>query len=179
MNRFWAAIVFVIASSACAGCASHSCGDVATSCGQTFIMLQTPNDAWTAGTHTLTLTLGGVPGQCTLTVPASLPSSGVTASCASGASYALALEPLESCPPVVCEGGACGGHGNSCTPVAGHFEMILTIQGLPSQVALDLSVEGTSVLSETIAPQSTATQPNGEGCGTCVNASAKVLVAAG
>src|SRR5438309_12055588 len=117
MNRFWTVIVVVVASSGYAGCASHSCGDVGASCGQTVITLQTPNDSWTAGTYTLTL--GGMPGQCTIVVPASLPPSGVTASCASGASYALAWQPLESCPPVACDGGACGGSGNSCTPVVG------------------------------------------------------------
>src|ERR1039458_8532684 len=114
-------IMCAIASGPLTGCASHSCSQVGYICEQTQITLQSPNDAWTPGTYTLTLIPNGAPAQCTISVAASPSSNGVAGSCPVGASYALELTPVESCPPVVCHGGAC--HGMSCTPIAGHFQM--------------------------------------------------------
>jgi hypothetical protein len=48
-----------------------------------------------------------------------------------------------------------------------------------SQVGLDLSVDGISVTSVTIAPKATTTEPNGPGCGTCTNASETISVVGG
>jgi hypothetical protein len=47
-----------------------------------------------------------------------------------------------------------------------------TIDSLPSHVALDLSVGGKSLVNATLTPQATTTEPNGQGCGMCTNASA-------
>jgi len=99
--------------------------------------------------------------------------SGAQGNCG-GAALTLNLAPVESCPPVVCDGSAC--EGMSCTPIAGHFQMTLVIQGLPAEVGLDLSVNGNEVMNETIAPKATTTEPNGAGCGTCSNASAALAV---
>lgn len=166
------------AAGAIAGCgASHSCTDVSYSCNQTFITLHAPNDSWTPGTYTVTVGGGGdggAPVRCVVSVPASPSSSGVTGFCGLGSSNALNLEPVTSCPPVVCDGGAC--EGMTCTPVAGHFQMQLTLQGLPAQVPVDITVDGQSVMSETITPTATTTEPNGQGCGTCTNASATASI---
>ena len=57
--------------------------------------------------------------------------------------------------------------------------MVLVIQGLPTQVGLNLSLDGKAVMNETIAPRSITTEPNGAGCGTCTHGSATVSVAGG
>lgn len=168
-------LVGAVASGMLAGCTSHSCSDVYYVCNQTQITLLAPNNAWTAGTYSLTLTADDGPVQCTISVPTSPPSSGAAGMCP----YPLRLEPVESCPPVVCDGGACGGQGGSCTPIAGQFQMTVTIQGLPTQVGLDLSVDGKPLTSKTVAPTPATTEPNGAGCGTCTNASATVSIAVG
>jgi hypothetical protein len=111
--------------------------------------------------------------QCVVSVPASPSSNGVAGSCGLG-SYGLRLESVLSCPQVVCDQGACG--GMSCTPVVGHFQMMLTIQGLPAQISVNVAVDGKVLLSDTVAATATTTEPNGPGCGTCANASATVSV---
>ncbi len=175
VNGAWAAGVALcaLATGACGNIAEHSCSDVYAICNQTGITLQSSNDAWTPGTYALALTLDGTSGQCTMQVPESPPVSGVQGDCGSGVSFTLA--PVESCPPVVCNSTACGGMG--CTPIPGHFQMTLGVQGLPMQVGLSLSIDGATVTSETLAPTSTTTEPNGAGCGTCTNASATISVA--
>ena len=176
VNSWFVAIVilYAVAAGSFVGCASHSCTDVGYTCEQTQITLLAPNDAWAAGTYTLTLTVDDSPVQCTISVPTSPPSSGVAGSCPIGA---LELNAVDSCPPVVCDGAAC--EGMSCTPIAGQFQMTVTIQGLPTQVGLALSVNGMPLTSETVAPMSTTTEVNGQGCGTCTNASATVSIHAG
>jgi hypothetical protein len=166
-------ILYAVAAGSFVGCAGHGCDDVGYTCEQTQITLLAPNDAWVAGTYTLTLTVDDSPVQCTISVPASPSSSGVVGSCPIGA---LDLNAVDSCPPVVCDGAAC--EGMSCTPIAGQFQMTVTIQGLPTQVGLALSVNGMPLTSETVAPMSTTTEPNGQGCGACTNASAMLSIPA-
>jgi hypothetical protein len=67
----------------------------------------------------------------------------------------------------------------SATPIPGHFQMTVVIQGLPTEVGLNLSLDGNAVTSETIAPKASTDEPNGAGCGTCTSASATVSVAGG
>jgi hypothetical protein len=43
-------------------------------------------------------------------------------------------------------------------------------------VSLDLSVDGTTLLNETISPMATTTEPYGTGCGTCTNASDTLML---
>jgi hypothetical protein len=178
----------VLSGASCINVASHTCGQVAYSCEQTLITLQSPNDAWTAGTYTLAMTMDGTPAQCSIQIPDPPPAGGVQGSCAVGSNVTLGLVAVESCPPVVCANGAC--EGTSCTPVAGRFQMVLatgTSFGLEGdaqphvveQLALDLSLDGNELMNETIAPTSTTTEPNGAGCGTCTNASATVSIAGG
>jgi hypothetical protein len=166
-----------VAASSLIGCTSHSCSAVGYVCGQTQIVLRSPNDGWTPGMYTLTLSQAGTPGQCSIPVSAAPPFNGVVGSCPIGGAYSLDLTPIESCPPVVCDGAAC--EGMTCTPIAGRFQMTVTIQGLPPQVGLGLSFNGMTLTSETVAPTSATTEPNGQGCGTCTNASATVSVPAG
>jgi hypothetical protein len=165
-----------VASSACIDLAGHDC--TAIGCNNaTTITLQAPNDAWAAGMYTLALRIDGTPGQCTMQVPDPPPVSGVQGSCGLGATATLTLATVDTCPPVVCKNGAC--EGMSCTPIPGRFQMVLVIQGLPTQVGLNLSVDGNSLMNQTIAPKSTTTQPNGAGCGTCTNGSATLSLPGG
>jgi hypothetical protein len=163
-----------IAASAIAGCGSHQCFNDIFSCNATGIALSAPNDSWTPGTYTVTAGGGSASVQCVVSVPAFPSPSGVAGSCAAGSVYNLTLDPVLSCPSVVCDQGACGGMG--CMPLAGHFQMTLTIQGLPTQVPVDIAVDGKSLLSETITPTAATTEPNGHGCGTCTNASATASI---
>lgn len=49
------------------GCTGHSCSDVAYTCGQTRIALQSKSDAWAAGTYALTADeQGGGSATCTM-----------------------------------------------------------------------------------------------------------------
>jgi hypothetical protein len=65
----------------------------------------------------------------------------------------------------------------ACIPVAGHFQMTLGIQGLPVQVSVDVALDGKSLMRATIMPLATTEEPNGQGCGTCTNASASATIA--
>lgn len=158
------------------GCGdSHSCSAVYPICNQTAVTLQSPSDAWAAGNYTLALTVDGTPEQCTIDVPDPPPVSGVQGACSLGSNITLALVSVESCPPVVCNGTAC--QGMSCTPIPGHFQMNIVVQGVPTHLGLNLSLNGNHLMSETIAPESTTTEPNGAGCGMCTLGFATVSVA--
>ena len=156
---------------------SHACSDGFFDCGNTSVTLQSPNDVWAAGEYTLALNIDGTAGECTLStlsISGAALTNSVSGTCTAGADYALALTVADSCPPVMCNGNACG--GMSCTPVPGHFQMTLTINAIPAQVALTLTTAGQTLVDQTIMPQAVTTEPNGEGCGTCTNASVTVPV---
>ena len=166
-----------MASAACSAFASHSCGLVAYVCDQTTITLQSPNDAWTAGTYGLAVTMDGTSAQCSVQMPDPPAAGGVQGNCGSNTNLTLALTTVDTAHPIVCNGGAC--QGMSATPIPGHFQLTLGIRSLPTEVGLNLSLNGNAVMSETIVPKTTTDEPNGEGCGTCTNASATVSVAGG
>ena len=46
-------------------------------------------------------------------------------------------------------------------------------------VSLDLSVDGTTLLNETISPMAPTPEPNGTGCDTCTNASDTLMLSGG
>jgi hypothetical protein len=96
----------------------------------------------------------------------------------------LSLAQICPQPAPVCNSTACSETVSSADCVAGQFTMVLTI-GTPfgpfeagvqphvvEMLALDLTLGRTQLINETIIPLATTTQPNGEGCGTCTNASA-------
>ena len=168
-------VACVLAGTGCGD--SHSCSAVYPICNQTAVTLQSPSDAWTAGNYTLALTVNGTPEQCTIDVPDPPAASGVQGACGLGSNITLALVSVESCPPVVCNGNAC--KGMSCTPILGHFQMTLVVQDVPTHLGLNLALNGKQLMSETIAPKSTTTEPNGGGCGTCTLGSATVSVTGG
>ncbi len=154
----------------------HVCGEIGAICDQTSITLQAPNDAWASGTYTLALNMDGTPAQCSVQIPDPPPTNGLQGNCTQNSLLTFRLLTVVFCPPVVCMNGACGG---SCTPIPGRFQMNLGIAGMPAQVGVDLTVDGTELINETIAPTQTTTQPNGVGCGTCTNASATLSIAGG
>jgi hypothetical protein len=162
------------ASSGCINLQSHSCSDVYYFCNQTTVTLQAANDAWMPGTYTLALELDGTPVQCTVDVTDPPPASGVAGVCGLDSPLRVRLETVNSCPPPVCDQTAC--RGTTCTPIPGHFQMTLVITSLPARLGVELSLGGNTVLSQTIAPKQTTTEPNGAGCGTCTNASATLSV---
>lgn len=164
-----------MASAGCSAFASHSCGLVAFVCDQTTITLQAPNDAWAAGTYTLALNMAGTSAQCSVQIPDPPPAGGVQGNCGSSTNLTLTLTTVDSVHPVVCNGGVC--EGMSATPIPGHFQMTAVIQGLPTEIGLNLSLNGNAVMSETIAPKASTDEPNGAGCGICTNASATISVA--
>lgn len=177
MKHVWGAgvVACALATAACGTLAGHSCEGVYYICNQTAVTLQSPSDAWAAGNYTLALTVDGTPEQCTIDVPDPPPVSGAQGACSLGSNITLALVSVESCPPVVCNGTAC--QGMSCTPIPGHFQMTIVVQGVPTHLGLNLSLNGNHLMSETIAPESTTTEPNGAGCGMCTLGFATVSVA--
>jgi hypothetical protein len=103
----------------------------------------------------------------------------------------LTLTPVCPQPPPVCTATTCSETVSSANCLPGQFTMQLTI-GTPfgpfeagvephvvGMLALDLSVEGTELLHESVAPKATTTEPNGAGCGTCTNATATLPLAGG
>jgi hypothetical protein len=124
------------ASVGCSAFASHSCTGEFFFCDQTTVTLQSPNDAWTAGTYSLTVTMDGTSAECSVQMPDPPPTSGVQGNCGSNTNLALALTTLDSVHPIVCNGAAC--EGMSATPIPGYFQMTVVIQGLPTEVGLTL-----------------------------------------
>jgi hypothetical protein len=163
-----------MAASAAAGCAAHKCGDVNVSCNVTAISFRTPSNSWKPGMYTVTVVGSDGTVHCVLSIPASTLSSGVVGSCDPGSHSDLWLEPILTCQPLVCSDGACS--GTACLPVTGHFQMTLDIQGLAAQVPVDVALDGKSLVRATITPIATTEEPNGQGCGTCTNASATASI---
>jgi hypothetical protein len=179
-----------VAIASCIDLSSHSCSAAGFVCDETSITLQSPNDAWTAGTYTLAIVADGVPQQCTMQSPD--PPAAAQGTCSANGTT-LSLDPICPPTPIVCNAVACGGMSNSgfagCFP--GRFTMTLTIgkgfgfmvsdaqPHVVGQLGLKLSVDGNALMNETIAPTQTTTEPNGAGCGTCTNASATLSIAGG
>jgi len=167
----------------------YGCDFIYASCDQTSIRLQSPHNAWSAGTYTLALNVDGRAGQCTLSVPDPPPTGTVKGTC-SAMDTAWTLTQLCPQPETVCDdAGACGGFYSPSNCFPGQFEMIVVIaahgrganyvSGIASQVAIDLSVDGKELSHEWIAPTVKTTEPNGPGCGMCTNASATLSVTGG
>jgi len=167
---------------ACASCSSHSCNALGVICDQTVLTLQTPGNTWAPGDYTLSVDVEGVSQQCTLQIPDPPVNGTTTGTCTSSTT---SLQLLQICPEpkVACDAVACHGSSDSDDCLSGQYTMQVTIQPafgtnvqphLPSQVAVDLSVGGQSIMNATVAPQATTTEPNGVGCGTCTNGSATV-----
>jgi hypothetical protein len=193
MKNLWGLFLLVSAAiSVACNLASHSCTDLGPRCDTTSVTIRAPNDAWVAGSYTLAMMVNGVPQQCTMNVPN--PPAATQGTCsASGPGYVwattLSLAGVCPSPPIICnDAGACGGMVSSADCIAGHFTMQLVIGaqlGADAQppfaepVSLDLSVDGTTLLNETISPMATTTEPNGTGCGTCTNASDTLMLSGG
>ena len=164
----------------------QGCGDIALSCNQTVITLQSPNDAWASGTYTLALNIDGTPAHCLLPIPDPPPTNGAQGTCGVSA-VMFSLTTVDSCPPVVCSNGVCG--AMSCTPIPGRFQMTLKIgtgfgftvsdaqPHVVGQLSVDLSVDGNALMNETIAPKATTT--GSAACGFCTSASATLSIAGG
>src|SRR5580700_10162504 len=113
-------LTFCLASAAaslgCSALAGHSCAGEFFFCNRTTVTLQSPNDAWSAGTYSLAVTMDGTSAQCSVQMPDPPPTSAVQGT---------------SVHPVVCNGGVC--EGMSATPIPGHLQMTVVIQGLPTE----------------------------------------------
>jgi hypothetical protein len=168
-------------SGACLDLSGHSCEAVAYACDVTTVTFRSPSNGWIAGTYTLALVVDGETRQCTIAVPD--PPTSVQGTC-SATGTTLSLAQICPRPAPVCNSTACSETVSSADCVANQFTMILTI-GTPfgpfeagvqphvvGMLVLDLSLARTQLINETIAPMATTTQPNGEACGACTNASA-------
>ena len=196
MKNLWGLFLLVsVATGVACNPANHSsssssfaCTELYARCDTTSVTIQAPNDAWVAGSYTLAMMVNGVPQQCTMNLPN--PPAATQGTCsASGLGYVwattLSLAGVCPSPPIVCnDAGACGGLARADC-IAGHFTMQLVIGDqlgadaqppFAEQVSLDLSVDGTTLLNETISPMATTTEPNGTGCGTCTNASDTLML---
>ena len=165
-----------------ASCSSHGCTAIGTICDRTVLTLQTPDDTWAAGDYTLSLDVDGVAKQCTLHIP-DPPVDGVTSGTCTSSDASLRLLQICPEPKVVCNASACMGSSDSEDCLSGLYTMQVDLSPsfgpvvqprLASEVAVDLSVDGRSILSARVSPQATTTEPNGAGCGTCTNGSATI-----
>jgi hypothetical protein len=95
-------VASAIASAGCSAFASHSCGLVAYICDQTTVTLQSPNDAWTAGTYSLAVTMDGTSAQCSVQMPDPPAAGGVQGNCGSNTNLTLALTTVDTVHPIVC-----------------------------------------------------------------------------
>jgi hypothetical protein len=184
----WGLVGLTASTLAAAGCAaSHECADVATLCEATTLTLQSPANAWAAGTYALALTIDGRAAQCTLAFSDAPTFTSFQGTC-SASDVAWAMSPICPADPTVCQGNVCTGGASSANCLPGQFVMTVSLSpsigldaaaNLPAAIAVKLSVDGTSLIDETAAPKSTTTEPNGQGCGTCTNGSATLSVAGG
>jgi hypothetical protein len=161
--------------------------NLAPVCNETSITVQSPNGTWTAGTYALAMVVDGVPQQCTMQVAD--PPAFVQGTC-SATDTTLNLAPVCPLTPVCARAGVCDYILSTFDCSSDRFTIALTI-GVPSgfvgdaqphvvgQLSLDLSLDGSTLMNETIAPTQTTTEPNGAGCGTCTNASATLSIAGG
>jgi hypothetical protein len=178
MGRAISRLCLFVAALACgaalAGCGStHVCTEVYYFCDRTNITVQSPNNAWTQASYTLSVVADGTPTTCTIQMPTSAPPDGAPGDCGAQSPVTVSVMPITSCPKPVCySNGTC--EQMACTPIAGQFELAIMIPSLTSHVALNLSSGSKSVFAGTVTPQSATTEPNGKGCGTCTNASATV-----
>jgi len=173
-----------VSTGSCIDLGSRSCTAIALVCEQTTVTLQSPNDAWTAGTYTLAIVVDGFSQQCTIEVPD--PPSAAQGTCLAPGTT-LSLSPIRPIPPAVCNAGTCSESASSADCLAGRFTMALTF-GSPrgfevpdahvvGQLGLNLSVDGNELMSETIAPKATTT--GSAACGFCTNASATLSIGGG
>jgi hypothetical protein len=168
-----------------AGCASHSCLDIGRFCDTTTVTFEAPGNVWMPGEYTLTVGFAGGMDTCTLSVPASpKPGASFTGTC-SDPSVLWNLEAI--CPPKTwCEAGACAAMFSSSYCLPGQYEMTVRIGGfapasgrttsLFTSVTVDLAIGGIELAAGTVPTTTKTTQPNGEGCGYCTNATATVQV---
>ena len=178
--------VCAVTIASCIDLGSHDCTGEGFNCDQTSITLQSPNDAWTAGTYTLAMVVDGASQQCTMHVPD--PPAGVQGTCSANGTT-LSLAPVCPLPPPVCNAGVCSQSVSSADCIAGRFTMALTIgkgfnfmvsdaqPHVVGQLGLNLSVDGGALMNETIAPKATTT--GSAECGFCTNASATLSIAGG
>jgi hypothetical protein len=130
------------------------------------------------------MVVDGVSQQCTMQVPD--PPAAVEGTC-SATDTTLSLAPVCPLPPAVCNAGVCSQTGSSDDCIAGRFTMALTFGGplgfavvdahVVGQLGLNLSLDGSALMNETIAPKVTTT--GSVACGTCTNGSATLSIEGG
>jgi hypothetical protein len=158
------------------------CSNILPVCEQTTVSVQSPGNSWAPGAYHLSLNVDGRASECTLNLDPSMAPEGLEGTCTeSDVSWTLA--PVCPQPPPVCNGNACMGSASSSNCLAGQYTMTVAIGSLEDpaasiarQVALAITVGDTNLVDAMVSPVATTTEPDGEGCGTCTNASAMVMV---
>jgi hypothetical protein len=169
----------VTAASACFGGHSDGC-PAGFAANQTTLTLQSPANAWATGTYSLIVTADGYPARChmvvddsTLAAPARL-----EAACAA-LDVGWSLDPVCLEPPSACSGSACQQTGSTANCLPGQFQMNVVIPGDPSPIGIDLSLDGAVLLSQSVTPQETTTQPGGPSCAATTQGTATIALADG
>ncbi len=162
---------------AAAGCspAGSSCGDKTCSDGAT-VDFVTPSGGWKPGTYELTLLVDGDSSSCALKIP-SMPSPTGTIAGECTSSIVFELAPRPQCLADAGDGDA---SAQDCAPGPGALQQVLTLPGMPLQLVLTLSRDGSTLVQQTIGLTYGMVEPNGPSCGpTCLEAGAVVVVAGG
>ena len=98
--------------------------------------------------------------------------------------HTIRLELDDDVYELICEGDDCTGLSGGDGPPVGMFsgakgvtfEVHAPTDEEPATVALEVTVEGDSVLSESVMPDYEETFPNGPDCGVCRNASVEFVL---
>jgi hypothetical protein len=177
-------------ASGCSGVDSHSCTTVYFQSGTT-IAVVSPGNTWNAATYSLALTFDGGGGSgtvsCTLGATSNdLSSPNVITGTCSAMNVQWTMQPVCPQPAPTCNTTSCTQTGSSANCLTGQFQMVVSISptlggdggdGLPARVGLELSAGATPVVSSTVMPTQTTTEPNGTGCGFVTRGSATIHVA--
>ena len=156
-------------------CSGHTgCTDEGSLCGATTITALPPDGGWVGGSYGASVSWGTNTATCTIQMPASPPTGSIVGSCTPETSVTSEFRVDTPCRDAGCVGEACAVHCSSSDAAA--TQLIIVINTMPSRVDVALTRDGGSILTEVVMPQSTTTEPNGSGCGTCTNSAASIVL---
>jgi hypothetical protein len=133
------------------------------------------NGALPTGMHALTVTAGGAVLRCVFTVPLPTRPGGGTAGLDCPAGLQVQVIPKITCVTT----STPSAKTQSCMPVAGELDELITVMGNPASLHVTQTVDGATYLDQTVTPTYTTSRPNGPGCEPlCSQASAEWVLAA-
>ena len=144
---------------ASSGCRTKACSTIGCQA-QFSATITGTNGAFPSGTHKIDVTADGTLFSCSFAFPLQTLPSGGTASTGCLVGLTVDVIPATSCATKSTDAA----DTSQCTAIPGQFVEQITVTGMPVQVRVQQSVDGTAVLDKTAIPSYQAVQPNGPGC---------------